>query len=118
MALSCYRGMDILARNRELPRLLKITLDLVIYSCTKDCPSGCGYYALAYVPRHARVEPFHQKLGTEEYIPTSLSSSYSFVKGTIAIIQVLYASATVYKATRGPQIDQYGFAAFGLTVIP
>ncbi|TID27482.1 hypothetical protein E6O75_ATG00249 [Venturia nashicola] len=86
--------------------------------CNSECPPDCGYYALAYVPRDAQVEPFHKGLGTREHIPTSLSASYSFVKATIAIIQVLYASATVYKATRGPQINQYGFTAFGLTVIP
>jgi hypothetical protein len=97
---------------------LSKVVDLCLFRCTKTCPSGCGYYSLAYVPRHAQLEPFHKESDTKEHIPTSLSSSYSFVKGTIAIIQVLYASATVYKATRGPQIDQYGFAAFGLTVIP
>ena len=46
-----------------------------------------------------------------------ISSSYSFSKGTIAILQVLYASATLYN-TRGDQIDRYGFTAFGLTVAP
>ena len=35
----------------------------------------------------------------------------------VAIFQVLYASYTLYK-TRGDQLSQYGYAAFGLTVIP
>ena len=75
-----------------------------------------GYYALAYVSRNAKVESLHKKPGQD--IPTVLSSSYSFVRAAIAVIQVLYASTTLYRATRGPQIDQYGYAAFGLTVVP
>ncbi|KAF2397674.1 hypothetical protein EJ06DRAFT_132453 [Trichodelitschia bisporula] len=75
-----------------------------------------GYYALAYVPRNANVETAFKAPGV--HIPTQLSSTYSFIRAVIAVIQVLYASATLLKATRGPQIKQYGFAAFGLTVIP
>jgi hypothetical protein len=56
---------------------------------------------------------------TEFYeTPTVLSSSYSFIRATIAIVQVLYAATTLYKATKGPQIAQYGYSAFGLTVTP
>ena len=35
----------------------------------------------------------------------------------VSIVQVLLASATLYE-TRGDQFNQYGYAAFGLTVIP
>jgi len=35
----------------------------------------------------------------------------------VAIAQVLYASYTLYE-TRGDQLNQYGYAAFGLTAIP
>lgn len=77
-----------------------------------------GYYALIYVPRNARVESLHKDQLSKEDIPTVLSSSYSFVRAAIAVVQVLYASSTLYKATKGPQIDQFGYAAFGLTVIP
>jgi hypothetical protein len=100
------------------PLLITLFIDTTLFRCTKSCPSGCGYYSLAYVPRHAKLEPLHQGTTNGGHIPTSLSSSYSIVKATIAIVQVLYASATVYKATQGPEIDQYGYAAFGLTVIP
>lgn len=54
----------------------------------------------------------------EKSIPTTLSSSYSVVKTVIAIIQILYATFTLYKAIKGPQIKEYGYAAFGLTVVP
>ena len=48
---------------------------------------------------------------------TQLSSTNNFAKGLIAIFQTLYASFTLYRA-RGDQIQHYGYAAFGLTVVP
>ena len=48
---------------------------------------------------------------------TQLSSVNNFAKGLIAIFQTLYASFTLYHA-RGDQIQHYGYAAFGLTVVP
>ena len=48
---------------------------------------------------------------------TQLSSFNNFAKGLIAIFQTLYASLTLYRA-RGDQIQHYGYAAFGLTVVP
>ena len=75
-----------------------------------------GYYALAYVPRNAKVESLYQT--PKDHVPITLSSSYSFLRATVAVIQILFASATLFKATKGPQIEQYGFAAFGLTVVP
>jgi hypothetical protein len=51
------------------------------------------------------------------WIRNTVSSSYSLPKGIVAIAQVLYATTTLYRA-RGDQIAQYGYAAFGLTVIP
>lgn len=49
--------------------------------------------------------------------PIQLSPVYNLGKGLIAILQVLYASFTLYQ-TRGDQIQRYGYAAFGLTVTP
>ena len=46
-----------------------------------------------------------------------LSSNLNTPKALIAIFQFIYASVTLYK-TKGDQIERYGFAAFGLTVIP
>ena len=48
---------------------------------------------------------------------TQLSSFTNIAKGLIAIFQTLYASFTLYRA-RGDQIQHYGYAAFGLTVVP
>ncbi|PMD39383.1 hypothetical protein L207DRAFT_633996 [Hyaloscypha variabilis F] len=49
--------------------------------------------------------------------PTVISSSYNMIGGLIALAQAIYTSVTLYQ-TRGDQIDQYGYAAFGLTVAP
>jgi len=84
-----------------------------------------GHYALAYVPRYAEVKisprrhnPDNSTVEVDDEAPVRLSSSYSFIKAVVALAQVLYASATLYKATRGPQIAQFGYAAFGLSVAP
>ena len=46
-----------------------------------------------------------------------LSSANNFAKGLIAIFQTFYASFTLYQAS-GNHIQHYGYAAFGLTVVP
>jgi len=46
-----------------------------------------------------------------------LSSTHNLLKLCISLVQAMWAVATVYRA-RGNQIDQYGYAAFGLTVVP
>jgi hypothetical protein len=46
-----------------------------------------------------------------------ISSSYSFPKAVVAIVQTVYAAITLYQS-RGSQIQIYGYAAFGLTVTP
>jgi hypothetical protein len=47
----------------------------------------------------------------------TLSSSNNIPQSMVALFQVLYASYTLYN-TRGDQLNRYGYAAFGLTVIP
>ena len=49
-------------------------------------------------------------------VPT-LSSSYNFPKLVVSFVQAIWASVTLYRA-RGDQIQEYGYAAFGLTVAP
>jgi hypothetical protein len=48
---------------------------------------------------------------------TKISCNYSVVKILVAMIQLLYASATMY-LSRGDQVNWYGYVAFGLTVAP
>lgn len=46
-----------------------------------------------------------------------LSKSHNILKCMASIVQVIYACFTLYR-TRYDQIDRYGYAAYGLTVIP
>ena len=48
---------------------------------------------------------------------TVLSSTYSAAKLVISLVQAIWATLTLYRA-RGNQIEEYGYAAFGLTVAP
>ncbi|KAJ5320214.1 hypothetical protein N7508_000497 [Penicillium antarcticum] len=83
---------------------------------TCDLPPG---YSLAYVPLHALVEPLSsaERLHCNGQDSQNLSSTYSFGPPLIALIQILYASVTIYQS-RGHQVDTYGYAAFGFTVVP
>ncbi|KAI1096785.1 hypothetical protein F5B19DRAFT_5143 [Rostrohypoxylon terebratum] len=86
---------------------------------TCKLPKG---YTLAFVPRHAEVrpaKPLSSGQGNEliERFEGTISASFSIIKAVVAILQTLYASFTLYR-TRGDQLDQYGYAAFGLTVTP
>lgn len=78
-------------------------------------------YDLAYVPDNAIVKPFasHDRQREQNDIPLKceVSSSNTWLKAIIAIFQIIYASFTLYRS-RGDQIESYGYAAFGLTVIP
>ena len=69
-------------------------------------------YSLRSVPSDAAVEPFKGSASA-----VKLSSTFNIPKTLIAILQFCYAISTLYRA-RGDQIDQYGYAAFGLTVAP
>ncbi|KAF2466959.1 uncharacterized protein BDR25DRAFT_71735 [Lindgomyces ingoldianus] len=91
-----------------------------------ELPKG---YTLGYVPSDAEVLPYIKREENNELQqPTRnsdiriansvhISSSYSFTKAAIAIVQTVYASTTLYRA-RGDQVRIYGYAAFGLTVVP
>ncbi|KAK4450922.1 hypothetical protein QBC34DRAFT_447894 [Podospora aff. communis PSN243] len=46
-----------------------------------------------------------------------VTSSYNLAKLLIGLLQTIWAFITIYRA-RGNQIQQYGYAAFGLTVAP
>ena len=73
-------------------------------------------YRFAFVPRNTVVVG----LANHNPIPVStpkLSSSFNLVKGIAALLQLLYTSSTLYN-TNGSQVNRYGFAAPGLTVLP
>lgn len=71
-------------------------------------------YHLVRIPPDARIEPLHEGLQLENM---EIPNSYSLVQGAAAIAQIFFASKELY-ASRGDQVVRYGYAAFGLTVIP
>ena len=93
-------------------------------------------YKFVFVPRNAEVLPLVDPIPTTSSnvpdIPllrylsrvfaspvstTKLSSSFNLLKGVAALLQLLYTSFTLYRTTGG-QLDQYGYAAPGFTVLP
>jgi len=70
-------------------------------------------YELRFVPRSAS----QYITFSDNSAKVTLSTSYSFSKALTAIVQVIFASITLYRS-RGDQIARYGYAAFGLTVVP
>lgn len=48
---------------------------------------------------------------------TSIPSSYNARKSLVAVLQAVSAIVTLYQS-KGHQIDRFGYAAFGLTVVP
>lgn len=46
-----------------------------------------------------------------------ISSSHNVPQVVVALVQVVYAAITLYR-TKGDQLNHYGYAAFGLTVLP
>ena len=81
-------------------------------------------YEFTFVPRNTKVlslvDPTLIPPDSTSESPVStpkLSSSFNLVKGIAAMLQLLYTSFTLYH-TNGGQLNQYGFAAPGLTVLP
>jgi len=76
---------------------------------TYNLPEG---YRLAIVPSDAQFSaPANPNTVIE------VSATYNLVKALIALVQSAYALYTLYRA-QGDQVEQFGYAAFGLTVAP
>ncbi|AEO66313.1 uncharacterized protein THITE_110760 [Thermothielavioides terrestris NRRL 8126] len=73
-------------------------------------PAG---YRLVFVPAWAASE-IKTPAGAE---CNSLASSYNLPKLLVSLLQIVWATTTLYRA-RGDQIQRFGYAAFGLTVAP
>ena len=69
-------------------------------------------YHLALVPARAAVSAPARGAHASQYI---LAASPNISKLLISLVQTIWAATTLYR-TRGDQIEQFGYAAFGLTV--
>ena len=101
-------------------------LDLDTVKLQGYCKLAPGY-GLSYVPSDVRVFPRqadpqpHSRLyrfnpfdSTRE---TKIASTHDVPRILFSLVQTVSGGWAIYKA-RGSQIDRYGFAAFGLTVVP
>jgi len=129
--------------NRLKPRVAKIDpQSRVIHGQCSELPPG---FVLVQVPYRAKFAndpepekhcwshklrqilqalskdtPFHvvfKDVQRSDGESTIVASNYSLVKVLAAVAQSLFGIATLYD-TKGDQIQRYGYAAFGLTVIP
>jgi hypothetical protein len=77
-------------------------------------------YSWATVHAEAKIS-WAQPSGAQQQDTTggspSISSNYNWIQSLVAIFQAGSAAVTLYKS-HGDQIQRYGYAAFGLTVVP
>ncbi|KAM3069621.1 hypothetical protein ACMFMF_008834 [Clarireedia jacksonii] len=73
-------------------------------------------YTLCFVPPHMSVRP-RRNPRSGQTSSLTISSQFSALQVLWSITQTCIGSYTLYKS-RGAQLDIYGYAAFGLTVIP
>ena len=75
-------------------------------------------YGLSYISPDVKVfERHYAQLGNQDVKPTRIASTHDIPRILFSLIQTVSGGYSLYKA-RGSQIDRYGFAAFGLTVLP
>lgn len=78
-------------------------------------------YALSYIPGdmkvHARIPSSSGNAITQSNTETRLACVHDFPRILFSLTQTMSGAYALYKA-QGSQIERYGYAAFGLTVIP
>lgn len=79
-----------------------------------DLPRG---YFLVEVPPDTSLKGYSASSSAEYPKDIQLARSYNVPKVLIGLIQALVGVMTLYRA-QGNQIDVYGYAAFGLSVVP
>jgi hypothetical protein len=98
------RGLFQAAKNRSFHGLVYIPPEIRSDFTTMEIPANIQDEALTFDNGHCGGNG-------------DLASSYDFSKAFVSFLQALWGIYTVYKSF-GTQIDQYGYAAFGLTVTP
>lgn len=83
-------------------------------------------YVLCTVPVRSKIAPLYPSESASSSAPQSdewgghtfePGSEYNLVKVLFSLVQAVAGGITVYRA-RGDQIAQYGYGAFGLSVVP
>lgn len=66
---------------------------------------------------HSYIRDLLRKPKSQTEVSVNIAQDYSFLKAAVALGQALYAISTIYQ-TRGTQIEQFGYVAYGFTVLP
>ncbi|KAL8919468.1 MAG: hypothetical protein Q9208_006753 [Pyrenodesmia sp. 3 TL-2023] len=83
-------------------------------------------YTLSYIPedvkiyshvKHTRTMSISRLLGLSHVPDINLASTHDVPRILFSLIQTISGGYQLYKA-RGSQIERYGYAAYGLTVLP
>ncbi|GAB1314461.1 hypothetical protein MFIFM68171_04671 [Madurella fahalii] len=97
--------------------------DLLVLECphTRRVHGRCklppdGGYILCVVPPGAKLEALNPAAAPKDWV-FEPGYEYNFVKILFSLVQAVAGGITVYRA-RGDQIQQYGYGAFGLSVVP
>lgn len=76
-----------------------------------------GATTLTYPSALVVVPPFVRVVPNCDTPKVHVSCSNGLLKSATAVVQLLFACLTLYR-TKGDQVELYGYAAFGLTVLP
>ncbi|KAH6677092.1 hypothetical protein B0J14DRAFT_583468 [Halenospora varia] len=75
-------------------------------------------YELVVLPPNAIVDAEIPIMSNTSASRVTISSSHSFAKAAIAILQLIFSTMTLVRASEGEQLEFYGYSAFSLTVAP
>ncbi|TGO45278.1 hypothetical protein BOTNAR_0682g00040 [Botryotinia narcissicola] len=81
----------------------------------RDVSGSSAGFTLCFVPPHMAINPRHTASGIGSSM--AISSQFSTLQVLWSIAQTCIGSYTLYQS-RGSLLEIYGYAAFGLTVIP
>jgi hypothetical protein len=81
-------------------------------------PNGYGLYGLTDVVNVKTKFPVEHRMWRSARIDNVRPRPFPYLKLGLSLLHLVSAAITLYETTDGPQIDLFGYAAFGLTVIP
>ncbi|KAI9825795.1 MAG: hypothetical protein M1832_000735 [Thelocarpon impressellum] len=100
-------------RNRRLEEQIVARVDIEVHGVCELTPG----YALCYVPHDMAVRARGLTKDDKPSVPPRLSAQFNFLKVMWSVSQTSIGCYTLWQA-RGSQLNKYGYASYGLTVIP
>lgn len=101
--------------NNDMPSSSPVDHDSIkIHGLCKLAPG----YGLSYISPNVKIFARHEAQTEIQNVgSTRVASTHDIPRIMFSLIQTISGGYSLYKA-RGSQIDRYGYAAFGLTVLP